>query len=139
MRRTQGAVFDPRGRSHRLLPSPGSLQRTLGGITSPSGLAFLWRRLSDLRRTHGVSNFSITQEDLAGIKIPILPQKTQIKIGELVKQAYRESEQSYQFYLQAEQILKDIIMLRLSGIEILVSNSKFIKSGNLSMFSLSRE
>ena len=59
------------------------------------------------RRTHGVSNFSITQEDLAGIKIPILPQKTQIKIWELVKQAYRESEQSYQFYLQAEQMLLD--------------------------------
>jgi len=59
------------------------------------------------RRTHGVSNFSITQEDLAGIKIPILPQKTQIKIWELVKQAYREIEQSYQFYIQAEQMLLD--------------------------------
>lgn len=57
------------------------------------------------RRTHGVSNYSITQEDLTGIKVPILPKQTQARIGESVKQSYLEQKNSYQFYLQAEHML----------------------------------
>jgi len=57
------------------------------------------------RRTHGVSNYSITQEDLLRVKVPILPIKLQMRMTELVKNAYLEHEKSYQFYLQAKQML----------------------------------
>lgn len=57
------------------------------------------------RRTHGVSNFSITQEDLSTIKVPILRLEIQAKVRELVRSAYLEHEKSYQLYLQAEQML----------------------------------
>jgi len=57
------------------------------------------------RRTHGVSNYSITQEDLLRVKVPILPTKFQMRVAELVKNAYLEHEKSYQFYLQAEQMV----------------------------------
>jgi hypothetical protein len=57
------------------------------------------------RRTHGVSNFSITQEALMAIKVPILPLEIQAKIRELVRNAHLAHEKSYQLYLQAEQML----------------------------------
>lgn len=63
------------------------------------------------RRTHGVSNYSITQEDLTRIKVPILPIETQATATELVKQAHSEHKKSYQFYLQAEQMLLDELEL----------------------------
>jgi len=57
------------------------------------------------RRTHGVSNYSITQKDLTEIKVPILPRAIQAEVSELVKESHLEYERSYQFYLKAEQML----------------------------------
>jgi restriction endonuclease S subunit len=59
------------------------------------------------RRTHGVSNYSISQQDLMDIKVAILPRESQLGIAGLVKEAYLEKERSYALYLQAEQLLLD--------------------------------
>ncbi|MFW6118441.1 MAG: restriction endonuclease subunit S [Chloroflexota bacterium] len=57
------------------------------------------------RRTHGVSNFSISQRDVGELKIPIAPPSFQNNIAEIISKTYREFENSYALYLQAEQIL----------------------------------
>ena len=57
------------------------------------------------RRIHGVSNFSVTQEAVESIRIPIFSQQFQLKIEKLVKQAHKELQESKQLYKQAEQLL----------------------------------
>lgn len=59
------------------------------------------------RRTHGVSNYSISQPDLQSIKVVISPKELQLGIANLVKEAHHEKEHSYTLYLQAEQLLLD--------------------------------
>ena len=59
------------------------------------------------RRTHGVSNYSISQRDLQDIQVAILPEESQLEIASLVKEAHCEKEHSYTLYLQAEQLLLD--------------------------------
>jgi restriction endonuclease S subunit len=59
------------------------------------------------RRSHGVSNYSISQRDLQDIKVAILPEESQLEIASLVKAAHCEKEHSYTLYLQAEQLLLD--------------------------------
>jgi len=59
------------------------------------------------RRTHGVSNYSISQPDLQSIKVAILPKESQLKIANLVKEAHNKKEHSFTLYLQAEQLLLD--------------------------------
>jgi len=61
------------------------------------------------RRTHGVSNYSISQPDLQSVKIVIPPKELQLGIANLVKDAHHEKELSYTLYLQAEQLLLDAI------------------------------
>lgn len=59
------------------------------------------------RRTHGVSNFSISQRDVGELRIPIANPSFQSDIAEIVSKAHKEFENSYELYLLAEQILLD--------------------------------
>jgi len=59
------------------------------------------------RRTHGVSNYSISQPELRSVKIVIPPKELQLGVTNLVKEAHHENELSYDLYLQAEQLLLD--------------------------------
>lgn len=57
------------------------------------------------RNVHGVSNFSITQEAINKIKIPIFRDDFQLKIESAVKMAHTKQKQSRQTYKKAEEIL----------------------------------
>jgi restriction endonuclease S subunit len=59
------------------------------------------------RRTHGVSNFSISQRDVGELIIPIAIPSLQSNIAEMVSKAHKEFENSYELYLQAERMLRD--------------------------------
>ena len=63
------------------------------------------------KNIHGVSNFSITQESLKNIQIPIFSQQFQQNIETLVKKSYTSLEQSKQLYKQAEDILNKELQL----------------------------
>jgi len=64
------------------------------------------------RNVHGVSNFSITQEALENLKIPLLPQSFQLQIEKIVKEAYEKQSLSKELYKEAEQILLEELDLK---------------------------
>ena len=60
-------------------------------------------RLQVEQRVHGISNFSISQEDLKTVKLLILSGRTQSKIEELVKKAWGLLEESFSLFCRAEE------------------------------------
>jgi len=64
------------------------------------------------RRTHGVSNYSISQPDLQSVMIVIPLKELQLGVANLVKEAHHEKERSYNLYLQAEQLLLDEVSFK---------------------------
>jgi restriction endonuclease S subunit len=61
------------------------------------------------RRTHGVSNFSISQRDLANITVIVPSKQKQQETEDLVKRAHVEQEKSCSMYLQAERaVLREL-------------------------------
>ncbi|MEO0075443.1 MAG: restriction endonuclease subunit S [candidate division WOR-3 bacterium] len=57
------------------------------------------------RNIHGVSNYSITQESLENLKIPVFSNSFQLQIEKIVKQAYQLLDHSKSLYSQAEELL----------------------------------